>query len=203
MFGATFFGKTFFAGTFFAPPTSTSGGGGGGGGTTSGDSERARLTTFYGQAGGPRIIQGRKGARDLGLAYPIYAKSRVLAPAGVDGESLFTALYLTVTWTATVTFRVTPIVDGVPYDGVDATDERKTLTVAARPTRKTQTFVVPLSRRLVDPRDSSVVMSRFYLRGGRFQMLIESIGALGEGDFILENAVVEVEVMTDTKGASA
>lgn len=201
MFGGTFFGKAFFGGTFWGPPSGTvvvpppSGGGG-----TSPESDRPRLTTFYGQAGGPRIIQGRKGALDLATAFGLYAKSRTLAPAGVDGEALFCNLYLTLTWTATVALRVTPIVDGIPYDGVDATDERKTINLTARATRKTQTFVIPLTRRLVDPRDSAVTATRFYLRGGRFQMLIESVGALGEGDIILEAAVVEAEPMTDTKG---
>lgn len=201
MFGAAFFAKKFFAGTFFGPaggtvvvPPPDTGGG------TSPESDRPRLTTFYGQAGGPRIIQGRKGALDLTTAFGLYAKSRVLAPAGVDGEALFCNLYLTLTWTAGATLRVTPIVDGIPYDGVDATDERKTLTLTARAKRKTQTFVIPLTRRLVDPRDSAVTATRFYLRGGRFQVLMESVGILGEGDLILEAAVVEAEPMTDTKG---
>jgi hypothetical protein len=202
MFGNTYFGIAYFGPGYFGPAGASSGGGGGSVVITSPEPERPRLTTFFGQAGGPRIIKSRTGATDLDTAYAIYAKSRVLAPAGVDGEALFTALYLTLSWTATASLLITPIVDGIPYDGVDATDERKPLTLTSRATRKTQTFVLPLVRRLTDPRDSTVTVARFYLRGGRFQVLIESVGALTDGDVILEACAVEAEPMTDTKDAS-
>lgn len=197
MFGHSFFGAAYFGASYFGPSSGLAGSAG------ASEESRPRLTTFFGQAGGPRIIQSRRGATDLGQPYALYAKSRVLAPAGVDGEALFCALYLTITWTATASLRVTPIVDGVPYDGVRQTDERKTFTLASRADRKTETFVLPLTRKLKDARDPTVTAAKFYLRGGRFQALIESLGALTEGDVILEACTLETEPMTDTKRAAA
>lgn len=158
------------------------------------------LKTFYGQAGGPKVYEGRVGTTDDGTAFGVYAKTRPIQPGDTSGETVFSAFFLAITWTMAAVIRVTPIVDGIAYDGTgDTTDERRTITLTAQDTRKSQTFLLPMMRRLLDPVDPDITISKFFFRGTRVQALIETIGELGDGDLIFDEVVVEAKPVLDTK----
>lgn len=158
------------------------------------------LKTYYGQAGGAKVFLSREGATDDGTGFTVYAKTRPVELAGASGEAIFSALFLVVTWTMAVALRVTPIVDGVAYDGTNGTtDERQTVTLDAQTTRKSETFLLPTMRRLLDPVDPDITMSRYFMRGTRFQALVESVDELGEGTLIFDGLDLEGKAVTDTK----
>lgn len=65
------------------------------------------------------------------------------------------------------------------------------------PPRVTATYPVPLLRRLVSPQ--GVELSRFFCRGSRLALRIESVGALGAGELILDGVEIEYEVLRKSK----
>lgn len=160
------------------------------------------LKTFYGQSGGPKVYEGRLGYQDDTLGFDLYTKTRPVQPGGVAGEAVFSAFFLAVTWTMAVTLRVTPIVDGVAYDGTNGTtDERVSFDLDAQTSRTSRTFLLPMMRRLLDTVDPEVTVSRFFFRGTRIQALIESVDGIGDGTLILDRLDVEAQPVTDTKTA--
>lgn len=158
------------------------------------------LKVYYGQSNGRKVFLGGEGATDDGEAFFLVGYSRVVSPAGSDGVAIFRSYLLTVVHTVETTLRVTPIIDGVAYDGTNGTtDERFPITLVAQEQRKVETFVVPLFRRLLDTVDPSTTVGRFYMRGSRFQVKVESLEALSEGDLFFDDGTLEFEPVLDTR----
>lgn len=65
------------------------------------------------------------------------------------------------------------------------------------PPRVTNTYAVPLLRKLVDYQ--GIEQSRFFCRGARLSLRIESVGALGAGELIIDGVDVEFEVLRKAK----
>jgi hypothetical protein len=158
------------------------------------------LRFFAGQGGGtPKILEVFHGPDDDGAGFDLFALSSPVSPQGPSGECLFTALFLSLTWSVDITLRLTPVVDGVAWDGTaGTTDERVTLALVGTGTRQTATYELPLTRALMDPIDTSHELARFYQRGRFFQLRLESLGADPGGDVILEQPWLEYEEVAET-----
>lgn len=161
------------------------------------------LRTYYGQAAGSKLFLGDGAPTDDGVPFYLVGYSRVVSPAGSDGIATFRSYLLTVVHTAGTTLRVTPIVDGVAYDGTNGTtDERVSITLVAQASLKTETFVVPLFQGLRDVLDPSITVGRFYMRGARFQVKVESTAELTDGQLFFDDGTLEYEVVLDTRTPS-
>lgn len=160
--------------------------------------------TYLGMADSAEIWRTNEGYKDGassdggdppvytgGTDYAARATGLKLAPAGADKESIFAALWLVVTHTMAVNVRLTPIVDGVEWDGSgDTSDERITLTLAAKTKRTTEKFLIPLSVPLLI---AAIEQGRNAQRGTWFQVRVQTVGSLAEGDLIFEANILEFE----------
>ena len=114
------------------------------------------------------------------------------------GEHAFSWAYVTVSWSMSGTIRLTPFVDGVlsPVllpDGSDVETVPSTFVLTQQPgnlNRVSQVFPCPIVRRKVR---GGVEVARWYLRGERLQLLIESTGPLGVGELMVEGIEVSSE----------
>ncbi len=135
------------------------------------------------------------GAED----YTPYLESADLYPYGMQNEAVFTGCWIMLTWDTEAVVRVTPVLDGVAYDGTNGTtDERTYLDLAAQTARRTQTFEVPLTRRLLDSYDGVTEIGRLAMRGQRIRLQVDLLGALGDGDLIFEGVLLEHEAALTT-----
>jgi hypothetical protein len=78
-----------------------------------------------------------------------------------------------------------------------ATAQQTASRPGALPPRVTQTFPVPLLRRLVSPQGAE--LARFFCRGSRLALRLESVGALGAGELIFDGVEVEYQVLSKSK----
>jgi hypothetical protein len=119
-------------------------------------------------------------------------------PAAQSGECLFTWAYVTLSWSMAATVRVYGIINGSSASKVLSNGD---LLVPIRPIfqlaqqegameRVSEVFAIPLSR--MQTRGGNEI-TRFYQRGQRLQVAIESTGALGIGELMLEGIEVEFE----------
>lgn len=153
-------------------------------------------------AGPPALWQTAMVTSDGGVALPVVLRTRAVAPAGLGGECVFAVAHLTIEWSLGASLRITPIVDDVRADLTTDLGTvslvRPMLTLAQQVAgpggmpRVTQTFSVPLVRRLLV---GGIEQSRWYVRGARLALLVESLGVLGAGDLAFDEPEVEYEVV--------
>lgn len=156
----------------------------------------ASLRVFGGQGGGDALFLLFDGGDDDGTAFPVVART---GPLVADPEAVWTAVYTALTTAGDVTFRLTPIVDGVAYDGVSAPDERLYIYVTGSTGDRVSTeYLLPTTKPLLDTLDPSVELARFFQRGVRFALLLEMVGAAPNADVILDRFEVETEPVTDS-----
>lgn len=158
---------------------------------------------FFGRTSTPALLKVGEGYTDDGEAYEMYARSRSVAPAGEDGECMFTLLYLTTLhYDTDVSVWITPVVDGAPLptqrldlDGVlDSIGER-------------QTHEVGLS---LPYTVGGVERLRYAPRGTWFEVIVETkygdaeAGAAPEAaKQIVESVVVEYEVVRESRSTTS
>lgn len=119
-------------------------------------------------------------------------------PTAQGGESVFKWAYVTLSWSMSATIRLSGIVDGsdqdITLDNGDVVQNIRTSFVLAQQggslQRQTAMFPIPLLRRTL--RGDNEVL-RVALRGQRLQLLIESTGALGVGELMLEGVQVDFD----------
>lgn len=166
---------------------------------------------WWGQArsaGNPSYWTNAAVTSDGGAVVSVRALTNTVAPAGPGGECAFMFAYLTVTATMSAQLRITPVIDGssgpvsTPAGTVSFVTPILTLSqqVGSPPQRVTTTFPIPLTQRLVDA--GGVERSRWYIRGSRLALLIESINTLGSGELILDGVDVEFDVLRRSLYAS-
>lgn len=131
-----------------------------------------------------------------GEAFDAKARGVRVAPAGPENECVFVLLYFVATWTMGVDVRLTPVLDGVAYDGTGGTtDERVTLELEEQDEPVTRRFVIALTIPLLV---ATVERGRFAMRGTWFQADVETVSPLAAGDLIFEVSVLEFEPVEDT-----
>lgn len=152
--------------------------------------------TLQGVAGPQYFITSNVTA-DGGEEFDFRWVSNPYQPAGQGGENLFSWAFIAMSWSMAALMRVTPIVDGMT-DDLELPNGRLVRTVRSTflldqqdgsLQRKTQVFAIPLVRRLVTGAGAGV--TRFYMRGERLQLAIESTGPLGVGELMLEGMAVD------------
>lgn len=156
----------------------------------------ANLRVFLGQGGGDALFSLFDGGDDDGVAFPVVART---GPLVADPEAVWTAVYAAITAAGDATFRLTPIVDDTPYDGVSASDERLYIYITGSTgDRVSREYLLPTTKPLLDTIDPSVELARFFQRGVRFALLLEMVGAAPDADVILDRFEVEFEPVEDS-----
>lgn len=152
-------------------------------------------------AAGPRYWQAAPVASDDGVAFGLVVETQPFAPTGLGGECAFTVAHVTTTTAAGATLKVTPILDDTapatrttPNSGSVST-VRPTYAVAQQTggppvPMMTSTIEVPL---LVVLTRSGAAVSRWYPRGARCGIRIESVGAIGTGTFRIDGLEIEYQ----------
>jgi len=168
------------------------------GGTTTAQLYR----TNEGFKDGPTSDGGTPPIYTGGVSYGVRARGVRVAPSGPDRETAFREFLLVVTHTMAVTVRVTPILDGVPYDGTGGTtDERVTIVLSAETARVTRKFVIGLS---VPVMVDALERARVAQRGTWFEAMVETVGDLAAGDLLFEeNILSDFEPAEETTVASS
>lgn len=145
---------------------------------------------------GPSYLKTADVTSDGGEPFALFYESGPWQPAAQGGECVFAWLRLTVSWSMGATIRVRAWVDGEDAtvnlpDGSRLENVPVLLTLpqdGGTLQRQTQVVDVPLVRRQVL---DEVEVSRWFLRGQRLAFAVESTGALGVGELMLEGAEVE------------
>jgi hypothetical protein len=141
----------------------------------------------YGRQGSNKVLQSDMGHQDDGNVYRSRPELGPVAPAGADGECLFTELWLAIEHTMAVTLRVTPIVDDVALPSKD-------IVLGAQATRTKVSQELSL--------EVTTNGHTHFKRGRFFAVRIEtrSGGApgLATGDLIFEHATLCYEVVRES-----
>lgn len=148
---------------------------------------------FFGSTAHAALLEADSGYTDDGVPYNLRAKSQRQAPAGVSGEAIFTALYVTTThYDDDVALYLTPIVDGVAQ-------EELLIELTGVPGTEREVRVHELS--LLQPfMDDGVEVSRYAPRGTWIQVLARTQYAAGAAARQALDAVeVEFEVLRESK----
>lgn len=145
---------------------------------------------FLGQRTAAVLLAADEGYADGAATYALLARTARAAPAGVGGDVLMTALYLTLSHTEAATVRVTPVVDGIALEATD-------IVLGPAAERAVTAHEVGVSVPYVV---GGVEVSRAGARGTWVQVQVESVGAFG--DLTVEAVEVEYEVLRESKSAA-
>lgn len=136
---------------------------------------------LYGGALSPDAYQYQQyQTDDDGTAVALRSTTSVWAPSGWWGEAVFRTCVVIFSTNVGATVRLTPVVDGVPYDGTnDAPDCRVSYTIAtpAAGERQVSREIIGVYRPIRFEGDPTV-LGRVGLRGTYFQFVLDSIGAI-------------------------
>ena len=145
---------------------------------------------FLGSANGGEIYAVDQGPTDAGVDIPVRMRTNPFAPAGASFDCTFERIYLTLTWSMDCVLLITPILDGTLLD-----EESWTVTLRRPASTKRQSRVF---EKMLRRTKRSTIPYMYALRGTWFALLIETMGPLGEGDLIVDQAVLEFEPLEPT-----
>lgn len=164
-----------------------------------------RQAVWFGEgraSGQARYWESGAVASDYGTAIPLVGKTAMLYPVGRSGETLFRRAYLSVHHVASAVLRVTPVVEGT-FGAVSVA----TGTLAAKPViislpqqlseARTAVYPVPLVMEFTRANGDTVRVSA---RGVGLALLIETVGAIGNGILSVDHVEVEHEPIAKTQG---
>lgn len=149
---------------------------------------------------GPQYFATAAVTSDGGEPYEVSYETNPWQPSAQGGENVFIWAFVTVSWSMAATIQITPFVEGETSvlnlpDGSTLALVPSTFVVAQQPgnlNRVSQMFPIPLVRRQMR---GATEIARWYLRGERLQLLIESTGQLGIGELMVEGIEVEYEAV--------
>ena len=145
------------------------------------------LLAGEGNAAAARIVVWNSGLTDAGTPINPRVRWQRLLPAGLDGESCFTAVIVAATWRAAGSIQVTVRVDGQALPMV-------TVALASPgPDARTQTFYVPLTVPVVG-QDGVTPIARRYPRGAWVEVELNLPAAGGTG-LRIDGVELEHELM--------
>ena len=142
---------------------------------------------LLGSARNGRILLVGETHQDAGQPVDIRATTNPLAPAGANRDCSFDRVYVTITRSAQVHLRCTPIIDFEHITGGMFDIE------LPRPPLRRSTVTERVLRRL-----SPFGPYLEGLRGRWFQLEIESVGGIFEGELILDQVDLEWEALSPT-----
>ncbi len=155
---------------------------------------------------GPQYFQTSQVTSDGGEPFGFTWSSGPWQPSAQGGENVFAWAWMTFSWSMGAAIRVTPIVDDETGD-LDLPDGSVLQTVrstfqlpqqGASLQRISQEFPVPLVRRVSK---NGIEKARYYMRGQRLELLVESTGQLGAGELMLDGIQVDVQPVRRAKYA--
>ncbi len=149
---------------------------------------------------GPQYFQTDNVTTDGGEPFEFSNETNPWQPAAQGGECVFEWAYVTLSWSMAATVRLSAYADNdrdpttLP-DGSTLENVRSTFVLdqqSGNLNRVSAVFPVPLVRRIVTDGEE---VSRWYLRGERLTITIESTGPLGVGELLLEGIQCDYEVV--------
>jgi hypothetical protein len=161
------------------------------------DSDGDQRVTIDGLQG-PQYYQSDTVTADGGEPFEFSHTDNPWQPDSQGGENIFRWAFVTVSWSMAAQMQISPIVDGQVEDITLPNGDVLSLVLSTFSLpqqdgslqRQVQVFPVPLVRRVLR---NGVEISRFYLRGERLQLIVESVGALGVGELMVDGIQVDVE----------
>lgn len=147
---------------------------------------------------GPQYFATADVTTDGGEPFSFLYVTDPWQPSAQGGENVFAWAHVTLSWSMSGIVRVWGYTDGSSAtvtlaDGSTVVPVMSTFQLAQQGgslQRVSQIFSVPLSRIM---RRAGVEVTRFYQRGERLQLAIESTGQLGIGELMIEGIEVEYE----------
>jgi len=147
---------------------------------------------------GPQYFTTADVTTDGGEPFSFLYVTDPWQPSAQGGENVFAWAHVTLSWSMSGTVRVWGYTDGSDAtvtlsDGSTVVPVLSTFQLAQQSgslQRISQVFSVPLARIRAS---SGVELNRFYLRGERLQLAIESTGQLGIGELMIDGIEVEYE----------
>lgn len=148
---------------------------------------------------GPQYFQTADVTTDGGEPFQFKFQTNPWQPDAQGGECVFAWADITPSWSMSGTIRVSAYADnnGDPLempDGNILENVRSTFLIdqqGGNLERVSEIFPVPLVRRLTTSDGDEI--SRWYLRGQRLTVILESTGALGVGELLLEGIEVSYD----------
>jgi hypothetical protein len=145
---------------------------------------------------GPQYFQTANVTSDGAETFAFFYETNPWQPSQQGGENVFAWAYVTLSWSLSAQVVLTPIVDGqsaavVLADGSSLVNISSSFQLGQQGgtlQRISEVFPVPLVRRQMR---SGAEVARWYLRGERLQIAIETTGPLGVGELMLEGIEVE------------
>lgn len=156
-----------------------------------------RRVTIAGLSG-PQYFQQADVTTDGGEPFDFVHTTQPWQPDAQGGENVFRWAYVTLSWSMSAIIRLSPLVDGTADDITAPNGDvlevvRTTFALEQQGgsmQRLTAMFPVPLVRRMLR---AGQEVSRYYVRGQRLQLVVESTGPLGVGELLLEGLQVDVQ----------
>lgn len=147
---------------------------------------------YFGRRNQPAVVRAGDTELDHTEPFNVKAKTNRVAPAGAGGECVFTLVYLTVTFTASLTLYVTPFVDDTALEKTAVL-----LTENAAQSKQTRVYEIGLSIPL--KAGDGTERGRYGPRGTWFQVMIETLFQGAGVPFTIEQVEYEYEPVTETK----
>lgn len=164
-----------------------------------------RHAVWFGEgraSGQARYWESGAVASDYGTAIELVGQTAMFYPMGRSGETLFRRAHLSVHHVASAVLRVTPIVEGT-FGALSV----GTGTLEAKPViitlpqqlgdARTAVYPVPL---LMELTRSGVTIARVSARGVGLAVLIETVGAIGNGILSIDHVAIEHVPVAKTQG---
>jgi hypothetical protein len=157
---------------------------------------RASLVWSHHVGRRPQYFQTANVTSDGAETFAFFYETNPWQPSQQGGENVFAWAYVTLSWSLSAQVVLTPIVDGqsaavVLADGSSLVNISSSFQLGQQGgtlQRISEVFPVPLVRRQMR---SGAEVARWYLRGERLQIAIETTGPLGVGELMLEGIEVE------------
>lgn len=149
---------------------------------------------------GPQYFKTDNVTTDGGEPFQFSHETNPWQPSAQSGECLFQWAYVTLSWSLGATIRLSAFADNddepmsLP-NGATLDNVRSTFVLTQQVgnlNRVSAVFPVPLVRRVLQ---DDVEVSRWYLRGERLTITVESTGPLGVGELMLDGIEVEYEAV--------
>lgn len=149
---------------------------------------------------GPQYYESASVTSDGDQPFTFQHTTNPWQPTAQGGENTFQWAYLALSWSMAATIQVTPVVDGdtaaltLP-DGSQLKVLTSVFSLPQQPgslQRVSQVVAVPLARAQIR---NGVEVGRWYMRGERLQLTVQSTGPLGVGELTLDGIEVEFEAV--------
>lgn len=163
-----------------------------------------RQALWFGEArasGEPSYWEVSSIATDAGTEVALSGQTAMLYPAGRGGESVFRMAFLSIQHVASAVLRVTPVVEatvGTLAPGTGTVTPVPGIITLPQQTSEPRTAVYPVPLVAVYAR-SGAPLGKVNVRGVGLALLIETVGAVGNGMLTIDAVEIEHEPVRKTQ----